>query len=130
MLGTIITITPDDAFIIKMDADDGNATCGSCSFKGHCSLPARKTLTLVRPGQWAVGQRVEVDISPRIIVMLSASVYLLPVILMVACAGIMAGKGDSWAVAGAFAGLITGIVVNLALNRFLPFEKIIQVKRC
>jgi positive regulator of sigma E activity len=130
MLGTVITITPDDALIIRMDADEDNATCDSCSFKGHCSLPARKTLTLVRPGQWEVGQRVEVDISPRLIVLLSASMYLLPVILMIVCAGMMAGKGDILAVAGACAGLVAGIAVNVALNRFLPFEKIIQIKRC
>lgn len=130
MLGTIITITPNNEFIIKMDTDDSSSTCDSCSFKDHCSLPARKTLTLARNGQWEIGQRVEVDISPRVIVMLAASVYLLPVILMIACAAMTAGKGDVWTVVAACVGLIAGIAVNVTLNRFLPFEKIIQVKRC
>jgi positive regulator of sigma E activity len=130
MLGTIINITSDNELIIRMDTDDDNATCNACSFKGHCSLPASKTLTVVRSGEWEVGQRVEVDISPKLIVMLSASMYLLPVILMIAFAGLLAGGGDIWTVAGACTGLITGVAVNLALNRFLPFEKIIQVKRC
>lgn len=131
MLGTVTDCAPSGTLTITLDYQvENEQACIGCGLKSHCALPNRKTICISSTGEFAVGDRVNVDVSPVWIVSLSVSVYLVPVILMLFGAGLGAVRGDWGAVAGAGMGLAAGIGWNMGLNRWLPIERLIRIKRC
>lgn len=133
MKGTVSRDSTDENLLIELDQDTaGKEDCSSCGLRHHCGLPSTRTILVNQSDlNEAVipGDSVDVEVRPTIVVWLSVSVYLLPIVTLVAGGLLMSGMGEWVAVLGAMIGLAAGLLFNIALNRWIPIRKIISVKK-
>ncbi len=131
MKGIVGALNDHGQYPIVLDTQSGE--CEGCSAKGICKIPATDIMEIAPenlPTGIRPGDAVEVELSPASRVWLSFSVFILPLLLMLAGALLGAIKGEGWAIAAGFAGLLAGLLLTWALNRSLTAQKQIQITRC
>jgi len=120
---TVVRLEGDHAWVEAAAVESG---CGHCHEAGGCGgsllnqpLGRRRSRVYRLPNHVGarVGDRVQLSLPPGSVLRAAGVAYLLPLLLIVAGAawGTLQG-GDVWAVAGAAAGLVVGMV----LMRVLP----------
>ena len=114
------------------DNASSDSRCVSCSLKESCGLPRRQTIEIaVRdPDEYRIADPVDVDIPPKMMIALSAMVYLLPLALMLLFSLFGYRISEFWGILFGFAGLSCGLFVSAFISRRLPISGILVIKRC
>ncbi len=133
MKGTVSRDSTDENLLIELDQDSViEENCSGCGLRHHCGLPSARSILMKKSDlsqPVAPGDSVDVEVRPTVVVWLSVSVYMLPIIMLVAGGFLLSGMGEWLAVLGAMIGLAVGLLFNIALNRWIPIRKIISVKK-
>ncbi len=132
--GSLVAIESDSVWV----ETSRQTACGSCSAQKGCGtsvlaklFPGRQHFVrvLASPEQLTgleIGQEVTIEVSDEIIVASSLLMYVLPIILLLAGAGLgqyWDGSSDGMAIAGGALGLLLGLVLvrsHAWLNRNNP----------
>jgi len=130
----IISKDTDAGFVVVdlIEDPESISACERCGLRDHCGLPDQKRLTFSRDelaGTFQAGEMVEVDVPPKIIILLSISVYVIPIFFMLVCAFLGARIGEWVSVVAGVGGLGFGLILNMILNRLIPISRIISVKK-
>lgn len=131
MRGKVLPLNEKGLVPIEVSSDA--SACEGCAAKGFCKLPASEVIEVPRgnlPPQLQTGDTVEIELPPSFRVWLSFSVFILPLLCMLAGALIGATWSERWAIGGGFLGLLIGVLVNWVLNRSLSAQKRIHITRC
>lgn len=133
MKGTVSPNSTDENVLIELDQNAAvEDNCSGCGLRHHCTLPSQRTVRIHKSElneDIMPGDPVDVEVKPSVVVWLSVSVYMVPLLLLVA-GGLLASEWGEWyAVLGAMSGLILGLMGNIALNKWIPIRKIISVKK-
>ncbi len=133
MKGTVTQDSNADRVTIDLAREEGTPTeCEGCGFRHQCALPDQQQLTFTKGEldlKLTPGDPVEVVVPPRVVILLSVSVYVLPVLLMVIAAVLGSRYGEWISVGAGFCGLGLGLLFNVVLNKMIPISRIISVKR-
>jgi positive regulator of sigma E activity len=131
MKGRVIDKKANGTIVIALmaEADEG---CKGCSMGDSCNLPKMEQIE-VRQDKSTMNclknDLVDVEVSSNKLIWLSASVYIMPLLTMIAGAFWGLPYGEPSSIAGGIIGLAVGVVLNMILNRFLSLEKIVTVRR-
>ena len=137
MLGQVIEIKDDGNLVVQLnqtEADSGK--CSSCSLEKSCTLPGAKILE-IPPGPklpaMKIHDLIDVEMSSAKLLWLSASLYLLPLVLMVSGAAVLhslfESQGENASILGALAGLATGLLFNIILSRKMSRKSAFDIRR-
>jgi len=132
MLGKVVAIDSKGETLISMIPDQDNTGCSSCSMGDSCGLPGSEEIRVKTSDlkeELSVNDTVDVEISSKKLIGLSASVYILPLITMLAGAIAMQGKSEPWVIVGALVGLSAGVFFNVLLNKALTMSSVVTVRR-
>lgn len=131
MQGTVQPLNEKGLYPIALVLED--AACGSCMAKGICQIPASERIE-VSPEQLPPGVRagdaVDVELPAGFRVRLAFSIFVLPLLLMVAGAALGASRGERWSIVSGFAGLLTGVLLGWLASRGPAAERRIRITRC
>ena len=133
MKGIISKDTDADFIIVDLILDpESRSDCEGCGLRDHCSLPDQEQMAFSRKeldGEFEPGDRVQVDVPPKVIILLSVSVYIVPVFCMLLFAFLGARISEWVSVLAGIGGLGFGLLLNMLLNRLIPISRIISVKK-
>lgn len=133
MKGIVSQESTADRVIIDLGRETGMPSeCEGCGFRHQCALPDQQQVSFATAEldmALQPGEQVEVVVPSRVVILLSVSVYLIPVLLMVVAAVLGSRYGEWISVASGFCGLGAGLLFNVVLNKMIPISKIISVKR-
>ncbi len=136
MQGVVQPVNAKGMVPILLISDSGN--CEGCASKGFCQLPKSDHIE-VFPGQLPegceAGSRVDVELASGFRIWLAFSIFILPLLLMVAGAFLGQGldggaKTERWTILCGFAGLLIGGLVGWLLHRGRLSRLRIQITRC
>lgn len=134
MQGIVLKCEGDDLIRIELASEhDGDEACMACHLKESCELPKTRILE-IKPSDvdlvLQVGDRVDVSMSPRNTILLSFSVYILPLICMIGMGVLGARYNQNISIVLSFAGLGIGLLFNVVLNKRLSLKRILTITRC
>lgn len=131
MQGIVQPLNEKGLFPIDLSPEAGE--CDGCASKGICKLPAAERIE-VPPEQLPqgihAGDPVHVDMPPGFRVRLAFSIFILPLLLMLAGAVLGGLRGERWAMACGFGGLLAGILCSWLIHRGQTALKLIHITRC
>lgn len=131
MQGTVQPLNEKGLCPIVLVPED--AACGSCMAKGICQIPSSERIDvspeLLPPGVRA-GDVVDVELAEGFRVRLAFSIFVLPLLLMVAGAALGAARGERWSIAAGFVGLLAGVLLGWLASRGPAAERWIRITRC
>jgi positive regulator of sigma E activity len=106
--------------------------CRACGLGESCSLPKSEKIRVDlnhHTKTLNINDIVDVEISSRRFLWLSASVYILPLVTMLA-GGIFGMRySENMGILGAIGGLAAGIMFNIKLNKVLSVHDIVDIRR-
>ena len=117
---------------LMQDADEH---CKACGMGDSCGLTKISSLEInpnSKSEAFNIDEYVDVEVSSKIILWLSVSVYILPLFTMLCGAFIFStysGGGDKPAILGSVVGLAIGVLFNIFLNKYSSLQRIVQVRR-
>jgi len=110
--------------------------CKSCGMGDSCGLTKLSSLEMKSSPELEnlnINDFVDVEISSKVFLWLSGSVYILPLFTMlfgaIIASAIVPSGGDKTAMLGAALGLGAGIVFNVFLNKYLSLQRIVRIRR-
>ncbi len=145
-IGIVSSIKDDEVEVVCCRRE----ACGACSQKDHCSisvvnglLSKKVSVTVPYPDDFSIscGQLVGVEVNEHVLTKSILSLIVLPLVFLVV--GTFAGnmfdhnENEVFAVTGAFAGLVFGLIAGKFLSaryvgkpeyRLLPYESVVSSK--
>ncbi len=131
MHGIVLERDQDDRIRIQLESEhEGDQTCSACHLKDSCDLTRTRLLELNRSDidiDLNPGDEVQIEMQARHVVLLSFSIYIIPLILMIVLGSIGNRFSQFWTILLSFSGLGIGILFNVVLNRVLSVRRILTV---
>jgi len=110
---TVVRLEGDRAWITA----ERESSCGQCSLRKGCgtavlaNVLGRRSVNLwaLNPLQAQPGERVVVGLDESAMLRGAMAVYLVPLLALILGAGLLAGQGDTAAIAGGVVGFLAGL---------------------
>ena len=130
-------VSKDDIGRVKIALmQEADNECKSCGLGDSCGLTKVSHLEIKKSSELEdlnINDYVDVEISSKVFLWLSTSVYILPLFTMLfgalIASAITPSGGDKAAMLGGFLGLGAGIVFNVFLNKYLSLQRIVKIRR-
>ncbi len=120
-VATVVRLEGDRAWITA----ERESSCGQCSLRKGCgtavlaNVLGKRSVNLcaLNPVQAQPGERVIIGLDENAMLRGAVAVYLVPLLALIAGAGLLAGQGDGTAVAGGVLGFLAGLFWLRRFNR-------------